>query len=257
MTIRISKFKLAVSVFVIALVGAGAAYANHSPFVDLTEGAFYEEPVEWLYDNGLTTGSPSGSDTFKPLDNVTRGEYATFNFRYDDLVVQPALEDIRDDIEATDAAAVLLEARVAAIESLNTATRLDSLEDSKPFAVSSPAVQGAVAVDGTGQVVNSVDVTAPVAGSVTVNSAAIVISSSAGQSIRCTLTDNTARDINYEQLWESAGGDGDRGTLSGTRVFTIAEGETMTYGLFCQRANGTGSINVWDNVVTALFTPAA
>ena len=97
MTIRISKFKLAVSVLAIAILGAGtAAMATHT-FTDVPDGAFYHDPVEWLADNGLTTGSPSGSDTFKPLDGVTRGEYATFNFRYDQNIVQPALESLEDD----------------------------------------------------------------------------------------------------------------------------------------------------------------
>ena len=99
MTITISKFKLALGVVAVALLGAGtAAMASHT-FTDVPDGAFYTEPVEWLADNGLTTGSPSGSDTFKPLDNVTRGEYATFNYRYDQNIVQPALDDIRDDID--------------------------------------------------------------------------------------------------------------------------------------------------------------
>lgn len=98
-TITISKFKLAVGVIAVALLGVStAAMATHT-FSDVPDGEFYTEPVEWLADNGLTTGSPSGSDTFKPFDNVTRGEYATFNFRYDQNIVQPALEELEDDIE--------------------------------------------------------------------------------------------------------------------------------------------------------------
>lgn len=111
MTIVITKTKLAIAVLAMVLVGATTALAvDDNPFTDVpdSEGAdapFFSAPVEWLWDNGLTTGSPAGSTTFKPFDNVTRGEYATFNLRYHENVVQPALEALQTEVDAIEAAA--------------------------------------------------------------------------------------------------------------------------------------------------------
>jgi hypothetical protein len=108
MTFTITKTKLAVSLVAVVMAAASAAFAGVHPFKDVPKVGdpgqqFYSEPVQWLWDNSLTTGSPSGSDTFKPLDNVTRGENATFNFRYDKNVVQPALAAIEAAVGATEA----------------------------------------------------------------------------------------------------------------------------------------------------------
>lgn len=108
MTITLTKTKLAIGVVAVALLAASTAWAATHPFNDVPkvgdpDERFYSEPVQWAWDNALTTGSPSGSDTFKPLDGVTRGENITFNFRYDQNVVQPALSDLTDDIDALEA----------------------------------------------------------------------------------------------------------------------------------------------------------
>ena len=98
MTITITKTKLAIGILAMALIGTTAALAvDDNPFTDVpdsegTEARFYSEPVEWLWDNGLTTGT--SATTFSPDDNVTRGQYAAFNFRYDQNIVQPALADL-------------------------------------------------------------------------------------------------------------------------------------------------------------------
>ena len=55
---------------------------------------------------------PAGSDTFKPLDGVTRGENITFAKRYD-LVVQLALGALTSSDQANAASIVALEAQVA------------------------------------------------------------------------------------------------------------------------------------------------
>ncbi|RMH83546.1 MAG: S-layer homology domain-containing protein [Actinomyces sp.] len=75
-----------------SLVAGGVAAASVS-FDDVPTGKFYEAPAEWAKANGITTGSPAGSRTFKPEDPVTRGESVTFLKRYDDAIVQPALAD--------------------------------------------------------------------------------------------------------------------------------------------------------------------
>ncbi|RMH74540.1 MAG: S-layer homology domain-containing protein [Actinomyces sp.] len=81
---------LALGVIVGALVAGGVAAASTS-FDDVPAGKFYEAPVEWAVAQGITTGSPAGSRTFKPEDPVTRGESVTFLKRYDDAIVQPAI----------------------------------------------------------------------------------------------------------------------------------------------------------------------
>lgn len=52
--------------------------ADH-PFADLS-ASWQEDPVTWLFDEGLTTGV--GPRTFAPDDAITRGEFAVFLWRY-------------------------------------------------------------------------------------------------------------------------------------------------------------------------------
>ncbi|MEM8707826.1 MAG: S-layer homology domain-containing protein [Actinomycetota bacterium] len=48
-------------------------------FGDVQEGRFYDEPVQWMVDNDITTGT---SETcFSPEDPVTRGQLAAFMWR--------------------------------------------------------------------------------------------------------------------------------------------------------------------------------
>lgn len=132
MTIIISKTKLALGVLAMVLIGATvvAAGDNDNPFTDVPDVGsdgekFYSAPVEWLWDNGLTTGSPAGSETFKPLDTLTRGEYATFNYRYDDNIVQPAFDTIDDNFAIVEDAIDDIEDNVATVASdVNNATRV-------------------------------------------------------------------------------------------------------------------------------------
>ncbi len=60
-----------------------------SPFVDVIPGKFYETPVNWAFNNGITTGKDATH--FDPEGAVTRGESVTFLKRYDDNIVQPAI----------------------------------------------------------------------------------------------------------------------------------------------------------------------
>ncbi len=125
MTITLTKTKLAISVLTVVLVATTAVFAAAHPFKDVpapgVSGApFYSSPVQWAWDNSLTTGSPGGSDTFKPLDPVTRGENITFNFRYDSNIVQPALSTLTAGIAGTYTKAQVDAAVAAAL--LGTAT---------------------------------------------------------------------------------------------------------------------------------------
>jgi len=92
----ISKTKLGLALLAMTLIVPATAWATHS-WPDVEDGRFYTDAVEWAKGNGMTTGCDAGTN-FCPDRNVTRGENITFAKRYDDLVVQPALEDIEDNI---------------------------------------------------------------------------------------------------------------------------------------------------------------
>lgn len=96
MTIIITKTKLALGILAMVLVGATVAAASDGVFTDNPSGTYYHDPVEWAYDNGITTGT--SATTFSPMDPVTRGQNVTFAYRYDQNIVQPALEDLEADI---------------------------------------------------------------------------------------------------------------------------------------------------------------
>ena len=96
MTIIITKTKLALGILAMVLVGATVAAASDGVFTDNPSGTYYHDPVEWAYDNGITTGT--SATTFSPMDSVTRGQNVTFAYRYDQNIVQPALEDLEASI---------------------------------------------------------------------------------------------------------------------------------------------------------------
>ena len=49
------------------------------PFIDVAAGEWYHDPVAWLHQEGITTGT--SPDTFSPEDFITRGQMATFLWR--------------------------------------------------------------------------------------------------------------------------------------------------------------------------------
>jgi len=51
-----------------------------NPFEDIEEAAYYELPVLWAYQNGITSGT--SAKTFTPDKQVTRAEVVTFLYRY-------------------------------------------------------------------------------------------------------------------------------------------------------------------------------
>ncbi|MEM8705293.1 MAG: S-layer homology domain-containing protein [Actinomycetota bacterium] len=53
---------------------------ERTPFLDIPEGSWFDEPVRWMFAEGITTGvSP---DQFDPSGRVTRGQAATFLERF-------------------------------------------------------------------------------------------------------------------------------------------------------------------------------
>ncbi len=94
---NITKSKLALSVLVVSLLVPAVALASHV-FDDVPDGKFYSEPIQWAFDNGVTTGT--SATMFSPENAVTRAQNVTFAYRYDQNVVQPALNNITTDIAA-------------------------------------------------------------------------------------------------------------------------------------------------------------
>ncbi len=230
MTITIKKFHLAIAVIAVALIVPATAVATHLGththfFDDVPDDAFFADAATWAKANNITTGSPAGSTTFKPLDPVTRGESVTFAKRYDDNIVQPALT---------------------------------SMTAAQPFAAT--AFEGStVDLTDTPTAYVTVSVTAPVAGHVTVNSTANVFHNLPGGDVYCVIVEGTdipsgnITDFAESVQWhENSGQNG--GSLSGTRTFAIAAGATIDYVLACEELQNGGTINARN--LTAIFTPA-
>ena len=87
-----------------ALVGGGAAFAGTQVFSDVPPDRYFSEPVTWAYENEITFGV--GDGRFAPDGAVTRGQNVTFAWRYDQNVVQPALDELRS--ESSQAPSVVL-----------------------------------------------------------------------------------------------------------------------------------------------------
>ena len=90
-----ASFEAGCGSFWFGLVGLGATAGFASTtFTDVEEGRYYTDAVQWAADNGVTTGT--SATTFSPENAVTRGQNVTFAYRYDQNVVQPALDNIDD-----------------------------------------------------------------------------------------------------------------------------------------------------------------
>ena len=62
-----------------ALPGYDGEIASGLPFVDVPEGSWYYDAVEYCYDRGITQGMDATH--FSPTSSVTRGQLATFLYR--------------------------------------------------------------------------------------------------------------------------------------------------------------------------------
>ena len=126
MTITLTKTKLALAVLAVAMLVPATALATHV-FSDVPDGAFYADPVDWAFNNSITTGKSATS--FAPLDDVTRGESVTFLKRYDDNIVQPALTTLTGDV-ATNTADVATNTADIATNTADIAANTIGLFDS-------------------------------------------------------------------------------------------------------------------------------
>ena len=91
--VAVRRLRLVLAVVGLVGLGATAGFAS-TTFTDVEEGRYYTDAVQWAADNGVTTGT--SATTFSPENAVTRGQNVTFAYRYDQNVVQPALDDIDD-----------------------------------------------------------------------------------------------------------------------------------------------------------------
>ena len=85
--------------------GGGAVWAAHQ-FPDVPPTSPFHGDVDWLVDNGITSGY--GDGTFKPTKAVTRQELAAFLHRYNDSIeivngplVDPVVPDTSWYVSAT------------------------------------------------------------------------------------------------------------------------------------------------------------
>ena len=86
----------------VAVLVPSVVLATHT-FADVPDGTYYTAAVAWAADTGVTTGT--SATTFSPDDSVTRAQNVTFAYRYDQNIVQPAIEDIDTAIDANTTAA--------------------------------------------------------------------------------------------------------------------------------------------------------
>ncbi|MEM8746681.1 MAG: S-layer homology domain-containing protein [Actinomycetota bacterium] len=64
----------------LARFGEYLADSQESGFVDVPDGVFYDAPVDWLVERGITTGT--SATTYSPGANVTRAQMAAFLWRF-------------------------------------------------------------------------------------------------------------------------------------------------------------------------------
>ena len=85
----------------------------HDDFNDIPPKAYYAEAVRWMADEGITTGMKD--DLFGPDELVTRGQFATFLWRYEGRPpVDPSgeFDDVAADAFYSQAVAWMVEQRI-------------------------------------------------------------------------------------------------------------------------------------------------
>jgi hypothetical protein len=111
-----------------------------------------------------------------------------------------------------------------------------------------------VALEFDGTVVRSVTITAPVDGTVIVNSSGYVwLASGADLVARCSLTTGTTIDNDSFQYVEIHSSGFASGAVSGTRGFDVAAGQVLTVNLVCDEFIGNAMVS--DTWIAAVFTP--
>ncbi|MEO0492603.1 MAG: hypothetical protein AAF081_04220 [Actinomycetota bacterium] len=95
---NLRRFSLKTAAAGLALaVGIPAMAMAANPFEDVLDGQWYTEPVDWAYNEGITTGKTP--TTFNGWDDTNRYEVVTFVHRYHENIVAPGLDDLDDAID--------------------------------------------------------------------------------------------------------------------------------------------------------------
>lgn len=87
------------------ILGATVVLASHQ-FPDVPDSHIFHDDIDWLADNGITTGYPNGN--FGPEDNVTRGQMAAFMHRFSGTIgADTVVTSLVPPFEATNASVSL------------------------------------------------------------------------------------------------------------------------------------------------------
>ena len=152
----------------------------------------------------------------------------------------------------TSASLVELASRVSATEA-----EIAALEARQPLVLHTGGEQ-LTEVDSGGTIVRSLSLVAPSDGTVIVNSSHHVAEATAGDGVVCSINiAGTGVDSEHVQAWQSGGlNSGGIGQMSGTRGFDISGGgPPYAVYLYCQHTGTSGSSNVYDSSLTAVFYP--
>ena len=153
----------------------------------------------------------------------------------------------------TTASLTEIASRLAAVEAA-----IDALDAREPFAVTS-TISSFNNLTVTPTAFLSLNVTAPTAGQVTLNSTATVSHGIEGGDVYCAIFAGNIPPVDIAdstpslQHWETSL-PSNNGSVSGTRTFDIAANATVTYSLACEEGGNGGQIVT--RSLTATFTPA-
>ncbi len=248
-------------VVLLALVPVSIRAAN--PFNDLT-GSVHDPNIDLIYNAGITTGCvPNVS--YCPTDVVTREQMASFLARTAGLGTNPPVVNAKTAQTATNATTATTAANattvggyapnalIRAAQATSTYTR-----DTNEFTVLS-IFSNSPTLDP----IATVAITAPGSGFVVVNATvgfSIAPSATGGTSsntvgfARLRDTSPGGTGLVMSPLLSTATGIGSQATTLGpTYIFPVAVG-AHSFVLETQKS-GTGTVRVFDGVVTALFVP--
>jgi hypothetical protein len=216
-----------------------------TPFTDLQAGSPHNGNIDAIYGAGITTGCVPNAK-YCPTDLVTRQEMASFLARTAGLGTNAPV------VNAKTVGGYAPNALIRAAQATSTYTR-----DTNEFPVT------AIFNSGTPlNAVASVAITAPGTGFVVVNATlgVSVAPSDTGGTAKNTVGYARLRDTSpgsteaASPLLSTATGSGSQATTLGpTYIFPVAAG-AHTFVLETPKS-GTGTVKVFDGVVTALFVP--
>lgn len=169
--------------------------------------------------------------------------------------LQSTLDGTNASVAALDADVASTKATVTALDAGLTSTNASvaALDDREPFAAT-VASSGAL-LNGSGTVVVlALPLTAPAAGSFTVNSTASIADALANVIHSCSITTGTSLNTVYEQRRSNSPA-GAAAQIAGSRVIPVTSGQSITVRLVCKRNSISSFANVVDPVLTAIFTP--